>query len=305
LYAQAGNKPGENRSLRQAEAQFIKRLKDNPLARDDRLQLALAQVRLEKYALAEETILKGVELHNDTAMRRSAAEFYVMLFDVAGKNRKENLVAQFEFLEKALRQDLFFGEIYERLIRFYQKAEASKASDKDIAQEDVDHGDRILELLEKMLVDGRSPALVHFALSSIYQIRGNQDKSTFHLLASYRLDSNFPVVTNNYAWMLAHSQTPDLPRAYELAMTAVRASPNDPRFLDTYATILMKLDKHHDAIAVFEKIVSQSNDKVSIHVKLAELYAKVGMKDFAKKHQEKAEELTQQEADKAMKAQKR
>jgi hypothetical protein len=305
LYAQTGNKPGENRSLRQAESQFVKRLKDNPLSRDDRLQLALSQVRLEKLTSAEETMIKGVDLHNDAAMRRSAAEFYVMLFDVAGKNAKDNLAAQFEYLEKALRQDLFFGEIYERLIKFYQKSEASKTNDIIETQDSVRHADRTLQLLEKMLVDGRSPALVHFALSSIYEIRGNRDKATFHLLASYRLDGNFPVVTNNYAWMLAHAQNPDLPRAYELAMTAVRASPNDPRFLDTYATILMKLGKHHDAIAVFEKIVSQSLDKTSIHVKLAELYATVGMRDFAKKHQEKAEELTQQEAEKAMKAKKR
>ncbi len=306
LYAQTGNKPGENRSLRQAESYFLRRLKDNPLARDERLQLALAQVRLEKTTLAEETILKGVELHNDPAMRRSAAEFYVLEFDVAAKNKPDELALQFRFLEKALAQDLFYGEIYERLIKFYQGSEALDAVGGDSeGGRNGDHGKKTQELLESMLVAGQSPALVHFALSSIYQIQGKEDVSKFHLFASYRLDGNFPVVTNNYAWMLAHSKTPDLQRAYELALTAVRASPKDPRFRDTYATILMKLGKHHEAIAEFEAILEQSNDKISIHRKLAELYHTVGRKELANMHADKSEELTKQNAEKAEKGRRR
>ncbi len=306
LYAQIGNKPGENRSLRQAEAYFQRQLKDNPLARDDRLQLALAHVRLEKSALAEETVLKGVELHNDPAMRRSAAEFYVLEFDIAVKNRPDDLELQFRYLEKALNQDLFFGEIYERLIKFYQKAETVASSgDNSDAAKNSDHSKKTQDLLESMLVDGKSPALAHFALSSIFQIRGNEDKAKFHLYASYRLDGNFPVVTNNYAWMLAHSKTPDLQRAYELVLTALKASPKDPRFRDTYGTILMKLGKHHEAIAEFEAILDLSSDKISIHRKLAELYHAVGLMDLAILHAEKSEELDKQYAQKNKKVKKR
>ena len=301
LYAQVGNKPGEHRSLRQAEAHFLRQLKDNPLARDDRLQLALAQVRLEKTSLAEETVLKGVDLHNDQAIRRSAAEFYVLEFDVATKESPNNVGLQFHYLEKALSQDINYPEIYERLIQFYQKSEAVSSNDK----ENVKLGAKTQELLESMLVEGKSPALAHFALSSIHQIQGNADKSKFHLFASYRLDGNFPVVTNNYAWMLAHSKTPDLQRAYELALTAVRAAPKDPRFRDTYATILMKLGKPHEAIAEFESIVEQSNDKLAIHRKLAELYHTVGMNELANRHAEKSEELAKQNAEKVGKAKKR
>ncbi len=301
LYSKIGNKPGETRSLRAAETQFLRRLKDDPLAREDRLQLSLAQMRLDKQNLAEETILTGVEIHNDAIMKRSAAEFYILQYDVLAKNKSEDLASQFRYLEKALAQDLYLTQIYERLISFYQQSEITETNDPKAKDGNKGHAKKTQDMLETMLVEGRSPALVHFALSSIYQIQGYEDKAKFHLFQSFREDGNFPVVVNNYAWMLAHADKPDLPRAYELALTAVLSSPKDPRFRDTLATIIMKQGKSHEAIAEFETILETSSDKISIHRKLAELYDKVGLNDLARLHMEKVETLTKQEAQKAKK----
>ena len=309
LYVQTKNKPAENRSLRSAEIFFQRRLKDNPLSRDDRLQLSLAQARLEKTALAEETILKGVELHNDEMMKKRAAEFYVLRYDVTAQDKPNDLGLQFQFLDKAMGQDLYYAEIYDRLIKFYHRAETLEAGSENANNQNRGHGKKIQDMLEAMLVEGRSPALAHFALSSIFQLQGNADKSKFHLLFSYRLDPNFPVVANNFAWMLAHADNPDLPRAYELSLTAVRSAQTDGRysdrlatFVDTLATIMMKQGKSHEAIAEFETILEKSNDKIGIHRKLAELYSKVGVQDLAKLHAGRVEEIEKEEFEKARKA---
>jgi len=280
LYQVTNNKLGESRTLRAAEAQFIKKLKSNPLARVDRLQLLMAQTKLKKLAEAEETILMGVQLHNDDAIRRSAAEFYVLLHQVSVEENPESLALQFSFLEKALAQDPFYPDIYEKMILFYQRTKTSEEANK------------IQNILETMLVDGKSPALVHFTLSSIFQIQGNPVRAESHLFQSYRLDGKFPLVTNNLAWMLAHRKEPDLPRAHELALNAVQAMPKDPRFRDTLATVLMLQGKSYDAIAEFEAIISLAFDKISVHRKLGDLYRKIGDIRLSEMHEIKADDLT-------------
>ena len=186
---------------------------------------------------------------------------------------------QFRYLEKALVQDLFFADVYLRLISFSEKAKQQ------------DEADKALNLLKSMLTEGSSPALTHFALSGIYQGLGDTDKSEFHLFQSYRLDPKFPLVTNNLAWILAHAQQPDLSQACELVKNALRTDPKNERFRDTYATILMKQDKVHDAIAEFEAILSTAQDKIKIHRMLVELYGKLQIRDMAILHSEKAIEL--------------
>ncbi len=287
LYRMTNNKSGEIRTLRIAESQFIKKLKSDPLAREDRLQLVMAQTKLDKPEAAEETMMMGVQLHNDAKIRRSAAEFYVLLHSTLAESNPKNIVTQFALLEKSLALDPYCPEIYEKLILLYQRVKETEEAKK------------IQTTLEEMLVEGQSPALVHFTLSSIYQIQGDSNRSEKHLFQSYRLDGKFPLVTNNLAWMLAHRENPDLAGAYELAVNAVQAMPKDPRFRDTLATILMFQGKSYDALAEFEAIIDKVSDKKSIHRKLAELYRKIDDPRMAEKHDIKADELAKIEADKA------
>jgi tetratricopeptide (TPR) repeat protein len=281
LFSQVGNKPAENRALREAEAYLLDRLEADPLLREERIQLAITQVRLGKWEPAEATILQGVQLHDDETMRRSAAEYYLYLYDQELRDEPENMAMHFELLQKALGQDAFFIDIYERLITFYRRALATEEAEK------------VRHQLEALLIEGKSPALAHFALGSIYQLQGNTTKSQFHFFQAYRLDARYPVITNNLAWAIAQSPEADLPRALELAQNAVRASPQDPRFRETLATVLMKMGRDHEAVAEFEAILSVAADPASIHRNLGELYGKLDQAPLAQKHREKAEELIQ------------
>ncbi len=275
LYAQTKNSSGENRALRAAEHYFERRLIGDPLSHDDRIQLAISQARLGKPDLAEKTVLRGVVLLNDAQMRRSAADFYVLRYDFSRNETPADVVAQFGYLEKALKHDCNYGEIYERLIQLYESSRST------------DEGLKVLELLKSMLAAGNSVALTHFALSGIYQALGDQSKAQFHLDQSYSLDPNFPLVTNNLAWMMAHSDPPDLESAHALAEKALAAKPNDPRFRDTMATILMKQGKTQQAIVEFEAILATAPNKTDIHRKLVELYEKLDRHDIAQIHSEK------------------
>ncbi len=286
LYTQTNNTSGELRTLKAAEAEFQSQIDDDPLAHECYVQLAIAQNRLRKPALAEKTILKGVKLLNDARMRRFAADFYISQYDTALKEKPTQIRLQFDLLTKALGQDLFYSAIYERLISFYSMAQLSEEANETE------------NLLKTLLSEGRSPALAHFALSGIYELQGNESKAQFHIFQSYRLDSNFPLVTNNLAWILANSEQPDLPKAYELVQNAIVADPGDQRFLDTRATILMKQGKTHDAIAEFEAILAVASDKVSIHRRLVELYGKLDILDMAKMHSEKAKDIAKAIAEK-------
>ena len=98
--------------------------------------------------------------------------------------------------------------------------------------------------------------------------------------------------------MLAHRDQPDLAKAYELVINALRTSPTEARFRDTLATILMKQGRYYEAIAEFESILEKATDKISIHRKLAELYANVKEHSLAQKHAERANEMTKNAGEK-------
>lgn len=279
LYGHNKNKSNEIRTLREAEAYFSRRLMEDPLLTDDRLQLGLAQARLGKQELAEETILKGVQLHNNLRMRQSAANFYLMRYDTVATKTPNDVATQFGLLEKAIKQDLSNAGVYERLVLFYERSRTTEEAEKTMS------------LLRSMLVDGSSPALTHFAISAICEMQGDHAQAEFHLSQAYSLDSNFPVVTNNLAWMLANSAKPDLDKAYELVQKALLKVPGNPRFRHTLATILMKQGKSREAITEFEAIQSEVFDKIGVHRNLSELYEKIGIRDVSEMHNERAIEL--------------
>lgn len=277
LYAEIGSKPSESRALRQAELQFTRLLADDPLSMRDRLQLSVTLVRLNRSAEAEALMLEGAKLHNDDEMRRAVAQYYLLQFDINKKEYPNDLPTQLSLLEKAFRFDLGLEGVYEKMIELYERAK------------DDEEGKKIKATLEQMLVDGKATALVHYALSSIYQIDGDQQQSFVHLRAAYQQNPNIPVVINNLAWMMIHKENPDLARALELSETAVGLRPGDVTFRDTLGTIYMKQEKYQAAIAEFEAIIGQAKNKIDIHGKLSSIYDKLGMKDLARMHAEKVQ----------------
>jgi tetratricopeptide (TPR) repeat protein len=272
IYRQLGNTSSADRSLRSAEQDFQRMLKADPTSRDIRIQLALALTKLKRVDEAEEVLQVGLKLHKDASTLRSVADFYLMRFDLDSQE-KADFAQRFAYLQKAIELDIHYQAIYTRLINIYAEKQLP------------DNAKRIRDSLEAMVSKGESSALAHFTLSSFLLVDGQTDDALWHLQQSFRLDDRFTVVGNNLAWVLAASEPPRLDEALELAEQAVNASPTNSHFRDTLGTVLMKQGKLDEASAELEKALPGSPEKGEIHVKLAEIYQKLGGESLSAKHE--------------------
>lgn len=278
LYAKSNNQAGVDRVLKTARDAFSVELKQNPLNRNARLKLAVVLAKQLRADDAEQVMLQGLNLHRDAEMRRAMAEFYLLRYDV-GKSENLNLTKRLGYLQRALKLDLGYLPTYDRLVQFYSE------NSKD------DHGREVISLLEEMIADGNNTALAHFALSSIFIVDQKIEAAQIHLRQAFLLDNQIPIVCNNLAWLLAVANPPKLEEALALAEQAVKVDPERPNFRDTLGTIYMKLDRNQEAITELEMVLPKVETKKEVHLKLAVLYERVGQKNLATIHAEKAAAL--------------
>ena len=141
------------------------------------------------------------------------------------------------------------------------------------------------------LAGDRPSALAHFALSNVFSLEGNGQQAEWHLEQAYNLEPQFVLVLNNLAWTLATKAEPELDRALDLATQVVDRVPDDGRFRDTYATVLMKQGKFQQAVLEFEKALLTITNKKPLHEKLANLYEQLGQHELANLHVKRAKDI--------------
>lgn len=278
IYESNGNTSGRDRTLEKAKSIYEKILDKDPLNHSVRILLSAVLVKQNREEQAEQNLKVGVQLQPDQKIMNALSDFYLMRHDrsVYGGKPFED---QLEFLQTALTFDPNHLPVYERLItqsRIHMETEGFE---------------RIQNMLEESIVNGKSTALSHFALGNLMYLKGDFKDSQFHMERAYELDAKFLVIANNLAWLLAHNENPELERAYELIKGVVERRPEDARFRDTLASVLMKLGKTDEALTEFERALPGVQDKKSIHEKLAVLYDQVGKKNLAELHRKKAVEM--------------
>ena len=278
IYESNGNTSGKDRTLEKAKSIYEKILDKDPLNHSVRILLSAVLVKQNREEQAEQNLKVGVQLQPDQKIMNALSDFYLMRHDrsVYGGKPFED---QLEFLQTALTFDPNHLPVYERLItqsRIHMETEGF---------------DKIQNMLEESIVNGKSTALSHFALGNLMYLKGDFKDSQFHMERAYELDAKFLVIANNLAWLLAHNEKPELERAYELIKGVVERRPDDARFRDTLASVLMKLGKTDEALTEFERALPGVQDKKSIHEKLAVLYDQAGKKNLAELHRKKAAEM--------------
>jgi uncharacterized protein HemY len=78
---------------------------------------------------------------------------------------------------------------------------------------------------------------------------------------------------NNLAWVLAHQEHPDLPRALEIASKAIDDAPSaSPTLLGTRGEIYGQLENWRAARRDLEATVPALNGRPTFHALLAEVY---------------------------------
>ena len=276
IHGQAGDQSARKDAMERAESRFRKLLEKDQLDSSNRIKLADALVQLDKVDEAEQVLATGLKLQPDKLILRAAADFFVMRHDRA-RAADAPFSDQLNYLRQAMKLDINYSPIYDRLLRFYQ----FKYDNADLS--------KVKEAVMSSVASNQPTALAHLALSNIMLLEKDNQKAEWHLEQAYQLEPTFVIVLNNLAWTLAHKDDPDLERAFNLSKTVVERSPNDPRFRDTYATVLMKQGKHEQAVVEFEKTLPTIKNKKPIHEKLAFLYREIGRNDLAQRHAQQAE----------------
>lgn len=274
LYKQNGQNAESKNALEKAEIAFRRTFRNDQLDHNGRVAFANVLALLEKYDEAEKYLLQGKRIKPDQFITRSLADFYAMRYDLARRNQVD-AQTQMDFLTQAIETDPDYSAIYSRMIQLFKEARESPEQAK-----------KIRNLFEQIVTGNNPTALAHFALSNILWIEDDRDSAEFHLEQAYLINNNFVVIINNLAWVLAHSENPDLERALELAETAVQRAPENPRFRDTLGTVLLKSNEHREAISELQLALKGVPNKNTVHQKLAICYKSLGMNNLAQMHLE-------------------
>lgn len=127
----------------------------------------------------------------------------------------------------------------------------------------------------------KAPAEAHIFIGMNDWEAGNASSAKQHLEAAYRASPHDVRASNNLAWILAHSEPPELERALKLATDALDEVPGQPNVLDTQGRILFKLGRWSEALRVFESLSPTRPQDKQLHEMLAACYGKLGMPELA------------------------
>src|SRR5262249_47236621 len=150
---------------------------------------------------------------------------YVSWADTLARDPKAKLADRIVLLEKAVQIDMGNLEAILRLAELTKNKNSAEA-------------DKARAALRGLLAEGKNPAITHLVLGMEARRQDQPGEARQHFEQAYKLAPNMPIVVNNLAWALAHSEKPDYEEALTLINSALQQSPNQLRFRDTRGQIL-------------------------------------------------------------------
>lgn len=273
LYLAQGKKAESEFALKKADKAFQEYLKENPINAKARIGWAWVATSMKDFAKAEGILLQGKRINNDPSINRALSDFYILQQFRARQNGAD-LSQQLQFLNQAQKADPSYAKVYSSMMEIFVRGGRDEESRAKIRQR-----------LQQIVASEQASPMAHFALSNIIFQDGDQEKAIFHLEQAYEMDNSLISVMNNLAWMLAHSEPPDLDRALELSTAAVKRVPKDARCRDTLGTVLMKLGRNKEAIPHLEIALSGAANKRAVHQKLSVTYKSLGMDELSQIHE--------------------
>ncbi len=279
IYGSLGDTEAQRESLKLAANFFQSLVENEPENQTHRIMYSAILTDLDQSDLAEQVLLAGIELNPApmSELRTACSEFYLSQYLAAEPG---DIATRFSFLKKSLAHDANHIPTYDCLIQFYRSFQNNNQPEA---------GKQIVAVLRESIASGESSAMAHLALSNILWVEKEFEESQFHMERAFQLDTQFAVVANNLAWLLAHADPPDLERAFELSSQVVKQHPDVGRLRDTLATILMKQKKYEQALAEFQRALPKMKNKKKVHENMAAIYRELGKDELALHHQQRAE----------------
>src|SRR5262249_27920009 len=198
-----------------------------------RLSCAEAFLLLGEPARAVTVMEEGLTQKNVDSYRPWLARAHVAWVDAAGKDSPEDKEKRLVLIDRGLKYNPNDLELLKRLVEVSRGTGPEK--------------DRARALMETLLAQGKCAGMLHLLLGMHAFDQGKLDEAKLHLSQAYKLSPNVPVVANNLAWVLAHSEPPELDRALELINTVLEQDPRNLAFRETRGQIYVKLGKWRDA----------------------------------------------------------
>ena len=261
-------------SAAKARDYYRQQMKENPSVADHRRGWAFSEQMLGNHAQAVAILEGGLDSDDAHVFEKSLVDVYINWHNAQVAAGKANLAWQLEILSRALK----FGPKDPRLLTQLAK----------LAMRDWEQSDEALALLRELVARGVAPALVHLVIGTQSLKAGDFADANAHLQLANDQNPETPPIMNNLAWLLAHQDNPDLPRALELARTANKLSPR-PEIHDTIGTILLLMGKDREAIVELETALRGLPDNAELHGKLADAYEKLGEQELARIHRRLAD----------------
>ncbi len=237
-----------------------------------RIGWAQATMYLEDFPTAVGILQEGARLSGASIYNGQLSRAYVAWAESLARNPKAPVGERLALLERAVQLD--FGNL-NALVRL---AAITKTADEASAE-------KARAALRVLLAEGKSPAIVHLLLGMDAQAHDKVEEARLHYEQAYKLSPQTPVVVNNLAWALAHSEKPDLKEALNLINTVLQRAPNQLRFRETRGQILAKMGQYEEALPDLEAALRVLNGHADLHRTLAETYRKLGKQDMAAEHE--------------------
>jgi tetratricopeptide (TPR) repeat protein len=215
------------------------------------------------------------------AYARRMAELLVNWTDAKENDPKSTIGERLQLLEEALRLDPDNPEIFNRLIK--------------LSRDKSPEAEKAREQLHQMLTDGKDSFLLRLFLGIDAFQQGKTEEARHHWEKSFAQSNGAPIVANNLAWLLAFSEPVDLPRALELANSAVKAVPDEARFRGTRGHILHKMGRYKEALEDLEKAIKAYPKDPKLFRALSETCSKLNMPIQAENYKKRADELEAEE----------
>ena len=231
--------------------------------------------RQRKFSEAEKILLDGVKLKSDWPYYRPAlAKVYGAWSDVL-RNVQKDPRGQLRLLEEALRYDPGNRVALSRMIDLRRSTDPKTKK-------------HACEYIQELLFRDSPSATLHLLLGNDEWRQGNREAAVQHLEKACRFAPDIEEVANNLAWVLAHSDRSELPRALELINSVVDRWPDNPHYRETRGQILAKLGRWKRAVSDLEFALRAHLEAPNLHQTLAVVYENLSDGEMALKHRQLA-----------------
>jgi tetratricopeptide (TPR) repeat protein len=288
------NKLVYDQAIAKAELHFERRLADN--AKDDEARLLLAELYLiadpKGLERAEQLLRQREQFESDPRMMRALSEVYRIRFARSVKQEGQQITANIEMLDQAMRLDPTNPRITEEIAKLLKIG-------------GVEVSDDLIDKLQKDLAEGKATTATHTLLSEAYLLRAasqereeNFKKALGHLEQVVNRQPNHSQCLNNMAYVIAELYPERLEESLEYARRAVLSAQRNPNadYYDTLGTISARLNRTSEAITAFELAIERDRKRVDFHERIAAQYRLNSNQEMATNHENIAAKLLEQQA---------